>query len=195
MPSDRLDDAFALARRLHAGDVRKGTHVPYLAHLLGACALVLADGGDEDEAIAALLHDALEDHPEAISRADIGARFGARVRAIVEHCTDVPPGWTGGPKPPWRQRKEAFLARVRAAPADGLRVSLADKLDNARAVLADYRRLGAAVWARFNAGGDDQRWYYRSLVDAYRTAGVASPMLDELARIVDELDRLVSLDR
>lgn len=192
MNSPRLDDAFGLAARLHGGDLRKGTQVPYLAHLLAVAALVLLDGGDEDEVIAALLHDALEDHPEAISREEIGARFGARVRAIVESCTDTPPDWRGGRKPPWRARKDAYLAHVRAAPADALRVSLADKLDNARAILADYRLFGPTVWERFSAGGDEQLWYYRSLVEAYRGAGVTSPMLAELARVVAELGRLVA---
>jgi (p)ppGpp synthase/HD superfamily hydrolase len=195
MTSARLDDAFALAARLHAGDLRKGTRIPYLAHLLGVCALVLVDGGDEDEAIAALLHDALEDHPETISRREIGTRFGARVLAIVEGCTDTPRGHTGGRKPPWRARKEAYLARVRTSPPGALRVSLADKVDNARQILADHREVGALVWERFSAGGDEQRWYYRSLVDAYRTAGVTSPLLDELARVVGELERLVTVSR
>ena len=195
MPSDRLDDAFALARHLHSGDVRKGTRVPYLAHLLGVCALVLVDGGDEDEAIAALLHDALEDHPEAISRREIGERFGARVLAIVEGCTDTPPDYAGGRKPPWLARKQAYLDRVRASPAATLRVSLADKLDNARAILADHGVVGPAVWERFSAGAEEQLWYYRGLVDAYRAAGVSGPMLDELARVVDALGRLVTTSR
>jgi (p)ppGpp synthase/HD superfamily hydrolase len=195
MISARLDDAFALARRLHDGDLRKGTAIPYLAHLLGVCALVLVDGGDEDEAIAALLHDALEDHPEALSRPEIAERFGPRVLAIVEGCTDTPPDYAGGRKPPWRDRKVTYLAHVRAAPAASLRVSLADKLDNARAILADYRVVGEAVWERFSAGGDEQLWYYRSLVEAYRAAGVAGPLLDELVRVVDELGRLVTTSR
>jgi (p)ppGpp synthase/HD superfamily hydrolase len=195
MTSDRLDDAFGLARRLHASDLRKGTRIPYLAHLLAVCALVLVDGGDEDEAIAALLHDALEDHPEAISRPEIGERFGGRVLEIVEGCTDTPRDYAGGRKPPWRDRKDAYLDHVRSAPAASLRVSLADKLDNARAILTDYRIVGEAVWERFSAGGDEQLWYYRSLVDAYRTAGVESPLLDELERVVAELGGLVTACR
>jgi (p)ppGpp synthase/HD superfamily hydrolase len=192
MRSPRLDDAFVLAAHLHGDDVRKGTSVPYLAHLLGVCARVLVDGGDEDEAIAALLHDALEDHPEEISRADLAARFGPRVTALVEACTDTPPDWSGGRKPPWRQRKEAYLAHVRSALPDTLRVSLADKVDNARAILADHRAIGDAVWERFSAGRDEQLWYYRELVAAYRVAGVTSPMLDELARVVAALGAAVS---
>ena len=195
MRSTRFDTAVSLAARIHDGDIRKGSEIPYLAHLLGTCALVLLDGGDEDEAIAALLHDALEDHPETISREDIGAAFGPRVLAIVEACTDTPPDYAGGRKPPWRERKEAYLAHVRASAPEALRVSIADKLDNARAILADYRAVGGAVWERFSAGEAEQLWYYEGLVAAYREAGARGGLLDELARIVTELVGLVTARR
>lgn len=195
MTAARLQDAFTLAARVHAGDLRKGTRIPYLAHLLGVCALVLSHGGDEDEGIAALLHDVLEDHPEAVTRGQIAVRFGGRVLAIVEQCTDTPPDWAGGKKPPWRARKEAYVARVRTSGPELLRVSLADKVDNARAILADYRDLGPALWERFSAGEDEQLWYYESLVDAYAAAGVTGALLGELARVVAELRRLVTTAR
>jgi len=190
--SDRFLKALAFACHVHRDDTRKGTAIPTIAHLLGVCAAVLADGGEEDEAIAALLHDTLEDHPETVSREELASRFGARVLALVEVCTDTPADYRGGPKPPWRERKAAYLERLRrAAPAD-LRVPVADKLDNARAALAGYRELGDALWRRFNAGRDDQLRYFRSLVDGFREAGVRGRLVDELDRTVSELERLTS---
>jgi GTP pyrophosphokinase len=185
--SARFTDAVSLAMTLHAGDLRKGTTIPYSAHLLGVCALVLADGGDEDEAIAALLHDALEDHGDAITAGDLDRRFGARVARIVVGCSDTPPGFAGGPKPPWRERKDAYLAHLGGAEPDELRVSLADKLYNARAILADLRAGGPSVWTRFNAGRDGQLWYYQALVEGFRARAVESPMLDEFAAIALQL--------
>src|SRR5687767_2034587 len=140
--TERFDRALAFASRLHREDVRKGSDTPYVAHLLSVCALVVEDGGTEEEAIAALLHDALEDHPEATSRDEIREAFGERVLELVEGCTDTPADYTGGRKPPWRARKEGYVEHVRHADAGGVRVSLADKLHNARAIMADYRRIG-----------------------------------------------------
>jgi len=145
---DRFTDALAYATGLHARQRRKGTDVPYIAHLLGVAAIVLEDGGDEDEAIAALLHDAVEDQGGQPTLAAIRARFGARVAEIVLGCTDA----DTVPKPPWRWRKEQYIAHVRHASASVRRVSLADKLHNARAILHDQRQIGDAVFARF-AGG------------------------------------------
>jgi len=186
---DRFLDALGFAHRVHRDDTRKGTPIPYVAHLLSVCGTVLVDGGDEDEAIAALLHDTLEDHADTVSREEIADRFGARVLALVEVCTDTPADYRGGPKPPWRQRKTAYLEHLRGAPAADLRISVADKLDNARAVLADFRELGEALWPRFNAGREDQLWYFRSLVDGFRHAGVRGRLIDELDRVVAELER------
>src|SRR4051794_27988804 len=125
----RFDEALTLAARVHHDHVRKGTRIPYLAHLLAVCALILIDGGDEDEAIAGLLHDTLEDHPDRISRTQLESLFGARVRRLVEACTDTPLEYCGGPKPPWRERKLRYLEHLRQAQSDELRVSLADKVD------------------------------------------------------------------
>src|SRR5690606_6378911 len=128
---ERFDRAFALASELHRSHVRNGTDVPYVSHLMSVAALVLEDGGDECEAIAALLHDALEDHGDRITAEKVEAEFGVKVRTLVEACTDTPPGFTGGQKSPWRERKVGYIAHVTSG-AVPTRVSLADKLHNAR---------------------------------------------------------------
>jgi GTP pyrophosphokinase len=177
--SRRLDDAFAYAHAAHASQLRKGTTSPYIGHLMGVASIVIDDGGSEDEVIAALLHDAAEDAGGRERLDDIRARFGDAVARIVEDCTDA---WTS-PKPAWKQRKEAYIAHARALPASSLRVSAADKVHNAYAILRDLRNIGEKVWERFTAGPDDVVWYYQSLVRAYREAGGG--------RLVDELDRIV----
>ena len=191
--SPRLKEALGLAVELHGSDTRKQSPVPLLAHLLGVCALVQHDGGDEDEAIAALLHDALEDKPELITMTAIETRFGPKVAAIVAVATDTPPDFRGGLKAPWRQRKEAYLATIRKADPSLLRVTIADKVDNLRAILADYRRLGEPFWLRFSAPRRDQLWYYHTALEAYRTSGFAGPLLSELERLVRQLEEEVSL--
>jgi len=185
----RFLDALTYAVELHGADVRKGTTIPYTAHLLSVCSLVLVDGGSEDEAVAALLHDALEDHPEVASREMLSRRFGRDVLAIVEACTDTPADYEGGPKPPWRERKIAYLEHIRVASPSAKRVSLADKLDNARSMLADYRQIGDGLWSRFNAGREDQLWFFRSLVAALRAAGEAGFLIQELDDAVTQLER------
>lgn len=187
----RLADALAFAIEVHGRDRRKGSEIPYLAHLLAVCALVLSDGGDEDEGIAALLHDTLEDHPEIVSRGILRSRFGPRVLRLVQGCTDTPPEYTGGPTPPWRERKLRYLAHLRYAPPDVLRVATADKIDNARSVLADFRLLGNSLWTRFNAGREDQLWFYRSLVETIRDAHPPGRLLEQLEEAVSELEALV----
>lgn len=158
-----------------------------MAHLLSVCAMVQQDGGDEDEAIAALLHDALEDKPEETNRSEIAELFGPRVLTIIESSTDTPSDYTGGEKPPWRQRKEGYLAHVRSEDPGLLRVTIADKVDNARSMLADHQRLGDELWKRFNAGKKDQYWYYSSCIAAYESAGYKGPLLEELRRLVEEI--------
>lgn len=184
--SERFDDALLYASRLHRGQVRKGTAVPYLAHLLAVAALVLDHGGDEDEAIAALLHDAVEDQGGPPVLAEIERRFGPRAAAIVAGCTDA----DGTPRPPWRARKDACLAHLRTAPAPVILVSAADKLHNAQAILADYRRLGEPLWDRFSGGRRGVLWYYRALVAAYRETGHAGALVVELDRVVSRIERL-----
>ena len=168
----RFDEAFAYASRLHACQQRKGTDIPYLAHLLAVTAIVLEYGGGEDEAIAALLHDAIEDQGGPATRAEIRHRFGEHVVDIVDGCTDA----ETVPKPPWRQRKEAYVAHVGDASSSVRLVSAADKLHNARSILADYRQLGEALWDRFRGGRDGTLWYYRALVDAFRAVDATPPI-------------------
>lgn len=185
----RLIEALGVAARLHARQLRKGTDIPYLSHLLGTCSIALEYGADEDEAIAALLHDAIEDvQPTEEARAAV-AEFGERVLHIVEGCTDS----DSHPKPPWQARKQAHVAHVREADASVLLVSAADKLHNARSVVADLRRYGPSTWERFNGGRDGSLWYYRALVDAFCANPVHRPdLVEELDRVVREMEALAS---
>ncbi len=180
----RLASAVALAAKLHGTDARKGTQIPTLAHLFGVCQLVQQHGGNEDEAVAALLHDTLEDHGDEITADQIEAQFGKRVRNIVQLSSDTPPGFAGGEKAPWLERKQTYLAHARAADPADLRVTVADKVDNLRSIVSDLERIGDELWQRFNAPRDRQIWYYSSAVEAYRTAGFSGPLLDEMARLV-----------
>jgi (p)ppGpp synthase/HD superfamily hydrolase len=185
----RLIEALGVAAQLHARQLRKGSEVPYLSHLLGTCSIALEYGADEDEAIAALLHDAIEDvQPVEEARAAVGA-FGPRVLRIVEGCTDS----DVHPKPPWRTRKEAYVAHVHEADASILLVSAADKLHNARSVVADLRRHGSATWARFTGGQEGSLWYYRALVDAFCANPAHQPdLVNELDRVVCEMESLAA---
>lgn len=176
----RFEQALLYAHQLHARQTRKGSAIPYIAHLLGVCALVLEDGGDEDEAIAALLHDAVEDQGGRATLEEIQSRFGVRVASIVESCSDA----FTVPKPPWRARKEAYLAHLPQHTPSAVRVSLADKLHNARAILRDVRTLGPEVWARFNGGRDGTLWYYARLVEIFSQI-THSPMVEELRATVE----------
>lgn len=184
--TSRLEDALIYAVRVHAVQRRDGTDIPYISHLLAVTALVLEDGGDEDEAIAALLHDAPEDQGGRERWEDIRRRFGDRVADIVAGCTDT----FDDPKPDWYERKKAYLARLPEARASVRRVALADKLHNARCILADFRAVGDRVWNRFNAGKERQLWYYRQLVEVFRRAG-SDRMVLELDRVVSELEQAV----
>ncbi len=184
----RFEEALLYAVRLHAGDVRKGTSIPYISHLFSVCALVLEDGGDEEEAIAALLHDALEDHPEQVTGADLQRRFGPRVAHLVQLCTDTPLDYQGGPKPPWAERKRAYAERIRAEGYPLCRVALADKLHNTRAIVMDYRRFGDDIWSRFKAGRDEQVKNHRALVEVFREARAPEHLVQELDALVSELE-------
>lgn len=184
--SARFDEALVYAHEVHRDQVRKGTVIPYISHLMAVSGLVLENGGDEDTAIAALLHDVIEDGGGAVAREEIRRRFGRRVADIVDECTDA----EVIPKPPWRERKEKYIAHLRHASPQARLVSAADKLHNARAILADYRVVGEALWERFNADRDGVLWYYRSLVAAFKEGG-ASPLVEELERVVNGLTRLI----
>jgi (p)ppGpp synthase/HD superfamily hydrolase len=155
--------AFEFAAKMHAGQTRKASTIPCLAHLMGVASLVLEAGGDEDLAIAALLHDVVEDCGGAPMLKEVRRRFGARVAKVVEGCTDT----DTDPKPPWRERKENYIRHLRKADADTRLVSAADKLNNVRSILTDYREIGEAVWARFNGGRDGTLWYYRTLLTEF----------------------------
>lgn len=186
--SERLHEAMEYAIYLHGRDARKCSAVPYLAHLFSVCALVQGDGGSEDEAIAALLHDALEDKPGMTSAEEVARRFGETVRDLLLACSDSLRESQNQAKAPWRQRKQEYLAKIRRTPPSMLRVSVADKVDNARSILADHRRMGDEVWRRFNAGKDQQLWYFRCLVQAYHDAGVRGWLVDELGRLATEIE-------
>ncbi len=200
--SARFEEALVYATRLHAGQVRKGSGVPYVSHLLAVAALVLEQGGDEEQAIAALLHDAVEDQGGRAVLWEIQTRFGTGVAEIVAACTDAwespsrrlsnsrPTGVFQQPaKPPWRQRKEAYLAHLPDA-SDGARlVSAADKVHNARAIVAGCAREGQAFWSRFNAGKEEILWYYGELARIFTERGPAF-LAGELRELVAAIRRL-----
>jgi GTP pyrophosphokinase len=186
MLSERFADSITFAANLHANQKRKGTDIPYIAHLLGVASLALEHGANEEEAIAALLHDAIEDQGGAATREEIRRRFGDTVTEIVDGCTDA----DTTPKPPWLQRKQAYIAHIPTASASVRLVSSADKLHNARSLLNDYRLVGDSLWNRFKGGKEGTLWYYRALVEAFRKAG-STPLVDELDRVVCELEHLV----
>lgn len=191
--TDRFQRAFALASELHATQVRKGTSVPYVAHLMSVAALVLEHGGGEDAAIGGLLHDAVEDSDDgAATEARIRREFGDRVGDIVMGCSDavaVP----GQPKPPWRERKEAYIERLaRENDPDVLLVSACDKLHNARTIVADLRVIGSALWDRFSQNDPvAQLWYYHSLADCYQRR-VPSALSGEVDHAVAEMRSLAA---
>jgi len=186
--SQRFTDALTFATELHANQTRKGNGVPYIAHLLAVSSIALEYGANEEEAIAALLHDAIEDQGGAATREEIRRRFGDTITEIVDGCTDA----DTTPKPPWRQRKEAYIAHIPTASASVRLVSAADKLHNAWSILKDYRIVGENLWKRFHGGKEGTLWYYRSLIDAFRTHE-STPIIDELDRVVSELELLAGV--
>jgi (p)ppGpp synthase/HD superfamily hydrolase len=183
--SHRFEAALVYATQLHANQVRKGSNVPYISHLLSVAALVLEDGGGEDEAISALLHDAIEDQGGAKTREEIRQKFGNQVVSIVNGCTES----DVTPKPPWKERKQRYIEQMRCASAEVRRVSLADKLHNARSILADWHRIGNTVWKKFKGDKDGTLWFYRSLVKVYQEAG-SSYLSEEFERVVLQLEQI-----
>lgn len=182
----RLQRAFRYAAEQHSGQTRKQSAVPYLSHLMAVCSLVLEAGGDEDMAIAALLHDVVEDCGGMPRLREIRKQFGRRVAKIVEGCTDS----FGDPKPEWMQRKKSYLREVKHADVETRLVSASDKLHNVRTILADYRKDGEGVWARFTGKKEGTLWYYRALSDEYRRRG-PNRNTRELEIAVAELERAV----
>src|ERR1700680_1825654 len=188
----RFDLALQFASGLHHHQARKGVPIPYISHLMSVCGLVIEAGGDEDQAIAALLHDAVEDQGGRPTLATIRHMFGDRVANTVESCSD---STTTDPneKLPWRSRKDKYLEHLRSANDDALLVSAADKLHNARAILADYRELGEELWKIFHASKGEQLWYCGAWVDVLEGTVAPKRLITELRRVVDELKQLSGL--
>ncbi len=185
MLTPRFEAALSFAAALHRAQLRKASSIPYVAHLLAVASLVIEHGGGEDEAIAALLHDAIEDQGGPAMGEEIRRRFGDRVAEIVIDCSDA----SATPKPPWRERKESHLAHVARAPAAVKLVVAADKLHNARSLLQEYRRLGEALWPHFRGGKAGTLWYYRAALEAVRGEAPAD-LVAQLEDAVIQLERL-----
>ncbi len=185
MLGDRFERALVFVTQRHADQVRKGTKIPYVSHLLSVAALVIEAGGDEDDAVAALLHDAVEDQKATLS--EVREMFGEPVAEVVEQCSDT----DEDPKPPWRARKEEFIARIPSLTAGARLVTVADKLHNVRSILADYRAQGEVVWEKFNGGRAGTLWYYRAVTDALGDEN--SSLFDDLVATVSELEHVAGL--
>ncbi|MGA8149656.1 MAG: HD domain-containing protein [Terriglobales bacterium] len=179
----RFEQALLFATRKHAGQIRKGTPAPYISHLIGVAGLVLEAGGDEDLAIAALLHDVVEDCGGAPMLKEVRRCFGKRVAHVVEGCTDT----DQDPKPPWRERKKSYIRHLRIADSDVHLVSAADKLHNLRHIMTDYREEGEKIWERFSGKREGTRWYYRTLLKEFQRRK-PNRVVNELARVVKELE-------
>lgn len=185
--TSRFDTALTFAAQLHSTQLRKGTTIPYIAHLMAVASMVLTHGGDENEAIAALLHDAVEDQGGLPTLEKIRARFGERVADIVESCTDS----YVDPKPLWRPRKEKYVEHLHSASPSVKLVAAADKLHNLRAIIADFRMIGPKVWERFKAGPEEQLWFYRGCVSAIQKGWSHSIVgeLDEAVQVMEQICR------
>jgi hypothetical protein len=183
--STAFEAALVYATTIHAGQVRRKTGMPYVAHLLGVTSIVLEHGGNEEEAIGAVLHDAVEDAGGQRRLQDIRERFGETVAAIVMGCTDS----DVFPRPPWRERKEAYLKHLPEASASVRLVAAADKLHNARALRRILRSIGPSIWERYSGGKEGTLWYFRALADGFASAGPAS-LADELGHVVTEIEQL-----
>jgi len=179
--------AFLFAAEKHKYQTRKASSIPYLGHLMGVTSLVLEAGGDEDLAIAALLHDVVEDCGGAPMLKEVRRRFGVRVAKVVDGCTDS----DTYPKPPWRERKEKYIERLKTEDADTRLVSAADKLNNVRSILSDYRVIGDEIWSRFSGGREGTLWYYRTLLEEFMRHE-PNRITRDLQLAVNELEALVA---
>lgn len=193
MIGEKFIEALQLASELHQRQHRKGTRIPYIAHLMAVTGLVL-EANDyhpfddiEDIAIGALLHDAVEDQGHRISLEKIRARFGQRVHDIVHDCSDAIISEEQQEKAPWRERKEAYIAKIRGKPKESILVSCADKLHNARSILFDHERKGDAIWKRFNASREEILWYYESLAAAFEDEWPGNPLLPDFKACVQRM--------
>ena len=179
----RFDEALQYASELHRTQTRKGGDIPYLGHLLSVASLVIEGGGTEDQAIAGLLHDAVEDQGGAPILAEIREKFGEHVAKIVEECSDT----DEVPKPPWKNRKQTYITHLDDASDATILVSLADKVDNARAILRDHRLERNELWQRFSQNDPQEHlWYYESLLKVFRARN-ETWLVDELERVLQEL--------
>lgn len=189
MYGERFDEALVFASSIHREQIRKGSGVPYITHLMAVASLVGEHHGSEDQVIGALLHDAIEDCISSVPdiREQIAGRFGDTVLEIVEGCTDA----DAHPKPPWRERKELYIQRLRDKPEDSpaLLVSCADKVHNAQTILRDYRVIGDQLWERFRGGREGTLWYYQELSDAFSQKPIG-PITKELRRVVSSIHKV-----
>lgn len=183
--STRIDDAFAFAHRVHRDQRRKGSGAPFITHVMSVAALVGEHGGDEDQFIAALLHDAVEDGEGLKTLEEIRAAFGERVAQLVEGCTDA----FTRPKPPWQKRKEDFIRAVTGAPPELRLIVAADKIHNVRIIARDLREEGACVWDRFQGKREGSLWYYAEIMSVL-SQGWEHPILDDLRRAVQRLETI-----
>ena len=190
MLSNRFEKALLWAVDMHAGQFRKGTNIPYISHLLAVASIVLENGDNEDEVIAALLHDAAEDSGGKETLEKIKDEFGEKVAEIVAACTDT----YDDPKPEWRLRKENYIKHLPKAPVSAQLVSLADKLHNARSIYRDYLAEGEMLWDRFNGKKDGTLWYYRQLIITCQKLNYPKHQLlvQELDKVVTEIEDLAS---
>lgn len=189
MLSEKYLHAFKYAFEKHRDQTRKGSDVPYISHLMAISGLVIEHGGNEEEAIAALLHDVVEDQGGREALSEIRTLFGERVAEIVDHCTDA---YTS-PKPPWEPRKTRYIEDMRKADPSVLLVSLCDKLHNARSTLLDLQHTSSYddFWKRFSAPPEKQLWYYKSLLEIYDACPFHRPLVNELRRVVIELESII----
>jgi len=183
--SAKFEEALLYATRAHSNQMRKKTGIPYIAHILGVTAIALEYGANQTEAMGALLHDVVEDCGGKPRLLEIREQFGDDVAKIVDGCTDT----DEIPKPPWRERKEKYLEHLKHSDSPTRLVSASDKLHNARSILAELRRHGDIVYQRFSGKKEGALWYYRALVSAFREHGDHIDLIDELDRVVTELDR------
>jgi (p)ppGpp synthase/HD superfamily hydrolase len=187
--TERFEQALVFANKIHNEQLRKISDTPYIGHLLGVASIVIEHGGNEDEAIAALLHDAIEDQGGATAREEIRRRFGTTVTDIVSGCTDS----EAIPKPSWRKCKEDYIARISTLSPSSLLVSSSDKLQNSRATLEEYRIIGDQVWDRFKGKKEGTLWYYCALINAYRSRVFAiTDFNPQIQRIIQELDFVIT---
>jgi len=189
--SEKFEEALVYATQAHGNQMRKKTGIPFVAHILGVTAIALEYGASETEAISALLHDTVEDCGGADRLRDIREKFGDDVAGIVDGCTDT----YETPKPPWLERKRAYIEHLKDSDSSTRLVSASDKLHNTRAILAELRRNGTEVFDRFAGKKDGALWYYRALVTAFREHGNHTDLIDELDRVVTEIEKLAGVRR